>query len=104
MAESQRSLGGVGQRESGAYPHTLIIWDYINDHPGSTADELKAKALELDWIARGYAHRFYAREKNRARGNMRKPSAHVTSVAEVAREHSDTAVRAVVSQTLAHDA
>ena len=65
MAETQRSLGGVGQREAGASPHTLVIWDYINAHPGVTRDELKAKALELDWIPRGYAHRFYAGVRTR---------------------------------------
>lgn len=94
MAES---LGGPGQRVAGASPHTLKIWDYINEHPGVTRDELKAKALELDWIARGYAHRFYANSRNRKFKS--EGSALELSVTDVAATRSDVAVRAVVTQT-----
>jgi hypothetical protein len=100
MAETQRGLGGVGQREAGAYPHTLVIWDYVNEHPGVTRDELKSKALELDWIARGYAHRWYAAERNRVAGKNARSGLACVSVAEVAATRSDRAVRAVVSRVL----
>ena len=93
MAES---LGGTGRRESGAAAHTLTIWNYVNEHPGVTRDELKTKALELDWIPRGYAHRFVAQDRNRQRDtNVRKRATHV-GVAEVAATQSDQAVHSVV--------
>ena len=103
MAETQRSLGGVGQREAGAYPHTLVIWDYINDHPGVTVDDLKAKALELDWIARGYAHRFYAGELEPGprNANMRKPRCACYDGGRCGSRSFRHAVRAVVTQALA---
>lgn len=98
---SNNSLGGIGQRVAGAYPHTLKIWDYVNEHPGATHDELKAKALELDWIDRGYAHRWYAEYLKRPeRSEARKPSA-CLGVAEIAATRSDDAVKAVLTKALA---
>ena len=99
MADGQRSLGGVGKRAAGASPHTIVMWDYIDAHPGVTRDELKAKALELDWVPRGYAHRYYAGQRNEQKSIDSKASA-VYSVADIARTRSDDAVRAVVARVL----